>query len=260
LIIDDVENKLYFSSSRAVTLSLLSAFDNIKHWVPFDDNGVQKTKEEVIPIKFGSGEKALRLEDIDTKLLVNGNFTFLPRMVLSFEGIQRDPERMLNKFNKVSKKWYDNGVPRLDYSYQSIPVDLAFNLNIQARGLTQAFQIIEQIMVYFRPTMPLEIQEFPLFQERTVTQILIEDPDIDVLEEMDEVSINLINIVFPLVVRTNFYSPITLSSSIKTLKLNEYIMQYQKEQSHLAWKYQLDKNQDETEWIETIDEHLAPPV
>ena len=262
-IIDNVEQKLYFDQIRNYTLALLSAFSNVKQWVNKDINGEEKTQEEVIPITFSNYEKFISLQDISTDQLTTGNYNFLPRMSISFDGMNKTPERQTNKFNKISKKYQDpDGTNKLDYSYNSLAYNIEFGLNIQVRGMTDAFRIVEQIMPHFNPTQPLEINEHPLFQEWTITQIEAQDPQFEILDEFGETDVNIINILIPLIVRGNLYSPITISGPIQSLILKTYIYEKEINDNKLAFHYRLDKNECDTAWKDpaTVDKHYAPPT
>ncbi len=262
MIIDDVNQKLYFSSIRTVTLALLGAFDKVKHWVPKETEVEGETKTSVfdVPITFGNYEKSVMLEDIPTETLTKQNYNFLPRIVLGFESIAKNPDRSKSKFNKISKKYEDpNGDLKLNYAYESVPYDFEFNMLIQARGLNQASMLVEQIMWYFRPTMSLEIQEMPLFAERTITQVTGADPTFEIIDAFEDTDFNLINISIPMVVRSNLYGPITISGPVNKLILKDYVYTHNINEAKLAWHYELDANEDHTEWIlpATVDEHYS---
>ena len=261
--IDYVENKLYFNSVRNYTAALLNAFDNVKRWVTkTDEDGNPYTDEYTIPITFANYEKFVALDDISADQIIKGNLNFLPRMSLSFDGMAYASDRMTNKFNYISRKWEDDDGSHLDLSYNSVPYDISFRLNIQARGLNEAFQIVEQILPKFRPTMPIEINEFPLFEEWVTTQVIKSDPEFEILEEFAETDINIINVSIPLTIRGNIYSSITIQGPIETMKLASYIWYGNRPDDgdeRMAWFYQLSKNEEGTEWIVDKDLHFAPP-
>ena len=83
----------YFNSTRNYTLALLNAFNGIKYWV--DDPEILQ-KAFTVPISFGNYEKSIALRDLSEKDLTNLNYNFLPRLVLSFDGMSRAVERQSN--------------------------------------------------------------------------------------------------------------------------------------------------------------------
>lgn len=238
----EFKDKRYFSSIRNYTLSLLNAFNNIKYWV--DDEPKNNQKEFTVPISFGNYEKSIALTDINENEITSMNFNFLPRLVLSFEGMSKNAERQTNKFQKISKRIYDEGNLRADVSYNSVSYDFHFTLLLQARGLTIASQITEEILVKFNPTLNLLIEEFPLFDHRTETQILMADPAFEILDEFSEQDVNIINVTYDVTVRGNIYSPIGIEGPIKVVKLFTHLWDEKEyEDSKLASYYRFDVDQ-----------------
>ncbi len=212
------KDKRYFSSTRNYTLALLDAFNGIHMWTETEGD---TQKEYTIPISFGNYEKSHALQDIDETQITKGNFNFVPRLVLTFEGISKIPERQTNKFHKLTKKVYDHekGKPALDVAYNSVAYDFHFTLLLQTRGLTIASQVTEEILAKFNPTLNLLIQEFPIFDHKTETQIQISDPAFEIMDEFEETQVNIINVTFDINVRGNIYNQIELSGPIETVKL-----------------------------------------
>jgi hypothetical protein len=255
----EIEMTLFFNSIRNYTLAILDAFNNVKHWVKNEDNTY---KESVIPITFGNYEKAIALEDIDKETYLSGNFNFILRMVLTFEGMTKVPERTTNKFQKISKRIKnEDGYEELQFGYNSVPYDFQYNLVIQARGLNQAFQIVEQIMPRFRPTYPISIQEYPIFDNMTLTQLQSDDPQFEIIEEFDETDVNIVNVTIPLNLRSNLYMPLQISGPIKTVKLfNRLWQEKDYKDSELASYYKFDINS-KTGLVDNEESwHFAPPL
>ena len=219
----EIENTLYFNSIRNYTLSILDAFNNIKQWTKNEDGTYN---ESVIPIQFGNYEKSIILEDIDKESYISGNFNFIPRIVLTFEGMTRIPDRTTNKYQKISKvieNPENPGRKELQFGWNSVPYDFQYNMLIQARGLNQAFQIVEQIMPRFRPTYPISIQEYPIFDEMTLTQLQAEDPQFDIIDQFEDIDVNIINVSIPMNIRGNLYMPLQISGPIEVVKLYNHL-------------------------------------
>ena len=253
-----VENVLIFNSTRTYTLAILDALNNIKHWVRRDDGTASK---KVVPITFANYEKFAALGDIDQATLEQGNWNFVPRMALSFNGMTKAGERTTNKFQKISKKIEYQGKTLLNTGFNSVPYDFQYTLTLQARGLNEAFQITEQILPMFRPSMNIKIQEYPLFQEMTQTQLLLDGPEFDILDEFGPEDINLVNVTFSLTLRGNLYMPLSIIAPIKIVKLFNHLWETQDiKESELASYYKWHVNPDTHLIDETIiEEHYAPP-
>lgn len=232
----------YFNSIRNYTLSLLNAFDNVKLYINQDNS--DKDKVFNVPITFSNYEKSIALRDITENQITTGNFNYLPRIVLGFEGMTKAVDRQTNKFQKFSKKVYLPGDPnyKLQVAYNSVAYDFSFSLLIQTRGLTQASQLTEEILAHFNPSMNLNLLECPIFNEKTETQILISDPVFEINDEFEEDDVNIISVSFELTVRGNIYSPIEMVAPVKTIKLFTHVWdEYDYKESKLSSYYNFTK-------------------
>jgi len=240
-------NFKYFNSTKNYTLSLLNALNNVKYYVHQDSNEFTD-KVYTIPITFGNYEKCIALEDLSEKDIKSGNINVIPRLVLSFDGMTRNTSRSTSKFQKFKKriKLYtdNNTVEYLNMSYNSVPYDFNFRLLLQTRGMSSATQIVEQILAYFNPTMGLFIKEFPLFEEKTETQISITDPEFEIIDEFENTQINIINVTFNLSIRGNIYNHISYQYPIKRVGILMHIWDdYLIESSKLSTQFKYDINE-----------------
>lgn len=232
----------YFNSIRNYTLSLLNAFDGVQLYV--NQEGSELDKAFTVPITFSNYEKCVVLGDITEDQITRGNFNYLPRLVLGFEGMAKAPDRQTNKFQKFSKKIYlpDNPDHMLQVSYNSLAYDFSFSLLVQTRGITQAAQLTEEILSHFNPTMNLNILECPIFNEMTETQILISDPAFEINDEFAEEEVNIISVSFEITVRGNIYSPLSMVAPLKTIKVFTHVWDtYDYNESKLSTYYNFTK-------------------
>jgi len=237
-------DRKYFNSTQNYTLALLNAFDNVPYYVQERDeeNNYVIDKIYKVPITFGNYEKSIILQDINEQDIRSGNVNFLPRLVLSFDGMTRIPERGTQKFQKFKKRIplsslykgtaeyskFESGevIDKLilDMSYNSIPYDFNFTLLLQARGLSSATQITETILSYFNPSYNLKIKEFPLFDDLTSTQLLLTaDPEFEIKDEFEETDVNIINVTFNLTIRGNIYRSIDYRGPIEVVNIFTHI-------------------------------------
>jgi hypothetical protein len=208
---------------------MLSSFDNLYYYVPeYDENNEYLTdKAYRVPISFGNYEKSVKLQDqqLTESMLKSGNFNFVPRMVLSFDGLQKNFERATQKYQRFKKKVIHPNENRyvLDMSYNSIPYDFQYTLLLQTRGMTMASQLTEQILSYFNPSYSLQIIEFPLFFDFTHTQILTDDPEFEIIDEFEDTQVNIVNVSFTLTVRSNIYTQIEYQAPIEVVKMFTHV-------------------------------------
>lgn len=202
---------------KKYTLSLLSTFNQIEIQTKLS-NGV--IKSNYVPIKFSTREKAVILDDYKTSDFVQGNYNVLPRMALTFEGMSPNRIRSTNKNHKINTNV--NG-QLIQYQNNSIPYDFQFNIILQARGMSEASSIVEQVASYFNPTYTLKINEIPIQSEPST--ILLELGGITFEnEDYEELSTNIVTINFPITLRGNIYPAIKESGLVDTLQMyiNEY--------------------------------------
>lgn len=254
----ELKNVLYFNTTRTNTLAILTSLNNIKHWTK-DEEG--NDTQGVIPIKFGNYEKAVALEDLSEDLRTTGNFNFVPRMVLSFTGMTKAPERDTNKFHKISRRFkMASGSVALQFAYNSVAYDFQYTLVLQARGLPQAYQAVEQILSRFRPSYAIAVREYPLFDKMTETQLLTQDPTFEIIEDFDEFDVNLVNVTFDLTLRGNLYMPLHVTGPIETVKLSNYLWDtYDIAESQAASYYEYDVCRfDGHIYNQSVENHIAP--
>ncbi len=238
-------DRMYFNSTQNYTLAILSAFDNLYYYTQeIRNNEYIYDKAYKVPITFGNYEKSLILENVNEKEMTTGNFNILPRLVLSFDSMVKVPERQTQKYQRFTKKVKhpDSDKIVLDLSYNSVSYDFNFRLLLQARGMTMATQLTEQIISYFNPSMNLNIHEFPLFEE-TQTQILTQDPEFEIIEEFEDTQVNLINVTFNLTLRGNIYSNIGYQAPIEVVSMFFHVwdkVNYQNSKLASYYKYDVD--------------------
>jgi hypothetical protein len=241
-------DRKYFNSTMNYTLSLLSAFDHLYYYVQeTKPNGdYYQDKAYKVPITFGNYEKSIVLEDVNESSITTGNLNIIPRMVLSFNSITKNTQRQTQKYQKFSRTLHhpdDNSIV-MDMSYNSLSYDFEYTLLLQARGLTMATQLTEQILTKFNPSMNLNIKEFPLFNDFTQTQILIQDPEFEITEEFEETQVNIVNVSFNITIRGNIYSDIGYQGPIKTVHMFSHVWdEFSYNQSKLSSYYKFDVDQ-----------------
>ena len=218
-------NYYYHSSLKNYTIALLDMFSDIR--VPrFNSNG-EKIADYVIPIKFGTRDKAFILSDHDIENLHTGNVNILPRMVLNFESMSKAPERDTNKNAKINKRKMGSDPASLiyEYHYNSVAYDFNFNIFIATRTFTDATIIIEQIAPMFRPDITIKIQELDIQDEPTSVPVSIGDFSITLPEDMQDEDIRIIEVEIPLVLKGNLYLPIKDMGVIKEIEVNMKIIE-----------------------------------
>lgn len=211
-------NYFHHSSVKNYTIALLDLFNDI-HLPRYSEDG-ERLQDIVLPISFGSREKAYQLNDVDIENLLNGNVNILPRMALEFNSLSKAMERNTNKNHKINKRSANTSeILETEYQYNSVSYDFDFTLHIATRTFTDATIIIEQIAPMFRPDYSIKIQELDIQEEPTTIPVAIGDFDITI-PEVDETEIRIIEVSLPLVIKGNLYLPIKEDKIINDLNIN----------------------------------------
>lgn len=188
---------------RKYTLALLSTFNDIETQYLASDGITPVTSP--VPIKFGTREKAMMLDEYETKNLIAGRTETLPKLSLVFNTFTRATTRTTSKFQKINRVVGDTNI---QYQYNSTPYDFSFDIVCMCRGMSEAAMIAEQVASYFNPTVAMKVNEVVL--QESPTSIIVDLADDIAFEpqEYDEYSQNIVTVIFPLNVRGNIYQPI----------------------------------------------------
>jgi|TARA_B110000908_G_C10231879_1_gene441041 hypothetical protein len=126
----------------------------------FNNISVKKVKadgtilhEQKVPISYGPKQKFLERLAEDANLSDGMRSAIsLPRLAFELTGFNYDPARQQNKLlrNVKSTTELADGGKRA-FQYQPAPYDLNFTLSVLAKNMSDALQIIEQIIPYFQP-------------------------------------------------------------------------------------------------------------
>ena len=136
----------------------------------FNNIQIKKTKADgtvltttMVPISYGPAQKFLqRLAEEPDLQDKSRSAISLPRMAFQLEGFNYDSQRQQNKLIRHQKTVTESNSSDRKFQYQPAPYDLNFTLSILAKNMTDALQIVEQILPYFQP-------------EYTVTMKMIDD-------------------------------------------------------------------------------------
>ncbi len=252
----------YHQSIKNYTIALLDLFSDI-HIPRYSKTG-ELLEDIIVPIKFGSKEKAYELSKNDLENIHNGNVNMLPRMALSFESMNKAQERDTNKLHKINKNKIGTDPASLMYEYHfnGVAYDFNFVLYIATRTFTDATIIIEQIAPMFRPDLTMKIQELDIQDKPTSIPVSISDFGITLPEETGEDEIRIIEVDLPLILKGNLYLPIKNIGVIDGVKVNMEIIEAKR--SDAAEKFELDYpsevNVPASSFLSSTPEELYPTV
>lgn len=175
-----------------------------------DDHNRVITKN--IPMIYGRSEKAAIANKYSEKQLITGNTHVIPYGFISLDAFSKADDRSTNK-NRIVKVADDK------YSYNSVPYDFVFSIDIRCRGDSEAYQIVEQVAPMFNPTLNLDVWDSLYKGQSTRVAVTLDGIDVT-LPEYEESSDNIYEVSISCTLRGWIYSPVYSASAIHDVFLN----------------------------------------
>lgn len=99
----------------------------------------------------------------------------LPRMGFKLTGLQRESLRTNNKLYPLVENLDRTQVTQLKSQLNRVPFTFGYSLSIKTKTIDDMLQIIEQILVYFNPTLRVTVKDNPdLDYSSTITVKLLD--------------------------------------------------------------------------------------
>ena len=165
-------HKFYHTSLRKYIILFGTLFNDIHiQRRNSNDNVVQTIK---CPLTYAPREK------VTARLEQNPNLTeqqavLLPRISFEMTTLMYDPARKLNTMNKWKKDAGNAATGgKIKHTFQPVPYDISFDLNIYTRYAEDATQVLEQIMPFFTPEFTATINLIPDLDIKVDVPIVLE--------------------------------------------------------------------------------------
>ena len=143
----------YNGSIKKVIIAFGSLFSGIR---VVRNAGTPEQQTVKVPIAYGPKEKAIVRTEQDPNL--NDHiYTVLPRMGFEITSFSYDPERMVNRNNKIVRR--EVGVGKSVYT--PVPYNLEISLYALTKGTEDGLTIVEQILPLFSPDYTIVIDALP---------------------------------------------------------------------------------------------------
>lgn len=85
----------------------------------------------------------------------------LPRMSFSLVNFRRDNNRVTNRMQRLIQNVDRKAAESVNVQYNRVPYNFDFRLNIKTKTIEDMLQIIEQILVYFNPSIVVNVTDNP---------------------------------------------------------------------------------------------------
>lgn len=225
----------HFGTIRKYTAALLSIFNEFE--IQYQSS-TGATISKKIPITYTSKEKSKVFDKVTTEQLLSGNYNVLPRCSLALVALVKSENRTTNKNLKINPYRTTDSI---EYSFNSVPYELTYELTFQCRGMNEATQIIEQIAPKFNPVVSIDIWDVSNLSEPTRVPVRLLDIGLE-SQDYEEISSNIFTVTCSISIIGNLYPPIKSQERIKEFQMffNEYDENYYKSLELLDWEVGLD--------------------
>ena len=176
---------------------------------------IERTK---VPIIFGPKEKYITRTqsdpDLNREIQIN-----LPMMSYDITTVSYDPSRKQNSMLRVSGS---DTTSRVASQWQGVPYDLGFTLEIYARHIDDADQIVEQIFPYFTPDYSVTMESVPEVGFKRDIPIILNNVNRKIEYEGNFDSVRYVNWSLDFNMKAWYYGPVSTPKIIRTVFANIY--------------------------------------
>lgn len=222
MTLNTIPDQLHHGTTRKYTAGLINLFNQTEVQYTLSDGSLKTVK---VPLSFSAREKYALLKELSEAQYLNGNTNMLPVGYLALTGLNKSQERSTNKNSKIHKA---KSTVQIEYMYNSVPYDFDYELTYICRGMNEATQIIEQLVVLFTPNYYIDINDVSNLTEPTRVPIKLNDVQFET-EEHDALSSNIVTVRFGLTLVGNLYMPIKRTEIIREYDLSLNTIQNESE-------------------------------
>ena len=212
--------QFYHETMRKIVVSFGTLFNNIQIVRKNSSGAVVQSMK--VPLAYGPQQKFLARLNSDPSLASKVAVT-LPRLGFEMNGITYDPSRKLNRVQKFRKvKTSANDADKLDTQYMPVPYNINFTLYAMAKNSDDALQIVEQILPFFQPDYTLTINDMADMGIKRDVPIILNDVSYEDNYQGDFTERRAIIYTMTFTAKFYLYGPVTSSSVIKTVQVDQY--------------------------------------
>ena len=220
---------LAYFNHRITLKSIVAFMDKLSNVVVqrYDDQGAVRRTVKV-PIQFGNKEKFIAItknKNLKTDLNVqDGNAemdNFLPRLGVEISSVNYDSVRHVGKTTQITTQGSPTEASKV---FNPRPWNIEIELTVIAKTMDDGFQIIEQIMPLFSPSLSVDIEYVPGFPAESVPVVLTAVTP-QMTDDMDVGDVRLITWLMSFTMKANYHLPIAPKKIITQVTDNFYLME-----------------------------------
>ena len=216
------EGKYFYHKAIRRSISIFGSLFNEISIENVDQKTGKVIKRSRVPIGYGPKEKFLeRIDRSEERELINKQDIAIqmPRLSFQITGFQYKPDVSVSKYQKYTHKCVtdpsDPGASEVWVTYAPVPYLVNMELNILSRSQDELFQILEQILPYFRPDITVTVRSFDEADSTWDLPIVLESvgPSDDYEGIFEQRRVLIYTLTFSMIVR--LYGPVTKSGIIR---------------------------------------------
>lgn len=177
-----------------------------------------------VPISYGPKKAFLARIEQDAKNR-DGNVTAisLPRMAFEMSSVSYDSSRQQNKLIRTVKTSLEDGNTKRSFQYAPAPYDIEFSLSILAKNVTDALQIVEQILPYFQPEYTVTMRMIDSMNDSRDVPIILNSISMEDTYEAGFTERRVIEYTLTFTMKLYFFGPVSTGRIIKSVIERDYI-------------------------------------
>ena len=180
--------------------------------------------QQLVPISYGPKQKFLaRLTEDAKERDLNVTSINLPRMAFELTGFEYDATRQQNKLIRHSKSSLETDGVNRGYQYNPAPYNLNFTLSVLAKNMSDALQIVEQILPYFQPEYTVTMKMIDDMSDVRDVPIILNSVSMDDQFEGSFEERRVIEFNLEFTMKLYFFGPVYTGDIIKNVIEREYI-------------------------------------
>jgi hypothetical protein len=197
----------------------------------FNNIQIKKTKADgtilttqLVPISYGPAQKFLqRLAEEPDLQDKSRSAISLPRMAFQLDGFNYDSQRQQNKLIRSNKTTTETTGTSRKFQYAPAPYDLNFTLSVLAKNMTDALQVVEQILPYFQPEYTVTMKMIDDMSDNRDVPIVLNDISFSDEFEGGLEDRRVIEYTLSFTMKTYFFGPVYTGNIIRNVIERTYI-------------------------------------
>ncbi len=170
-----------------------------------------EVKDLKVPLVYASKNKLSYI--LQRKADTENVSSIFPLMGFNISGIDYNPERKLSSLNEIT-------VNNNQYMFEGTPYDIHFDVAIKSKYQDDMYQILEQILYFFKPDISLEVKEINGLDMVKDVKIRLESIGVENELELTEESSRHFQTTLSFVLEGNIYPSIQDSKFIYDVYTN----------------------------------------